>query len=610
MADLWVRVNQIGDVHERILEAGASDLPDFYRAHGNDEAHMFTATNDSLAAHPLENSDEGCVRTDPRDLYHETDHRRPQPHLDSLLSLSNWCLNDAEPVLRRPFTVFQSSQATSLICGLTVSLLLAALPRLAHGAITPDLVASLVSGPAPLAVHFDASGTVVDDSTVNTFGDLGYKFNFGDPASGTWVHSNKSKNEQIGGPISAHIYETPGTYTAQLDVYSPAGEKAQKSVMITVLSADNVYAGSATVCLVMDPAKATLCPTGATVRTSPTSWGAFASDTRYMLAAGDDFTPLGAASINCENCRISKVGDGENPKLSKITYSPKPSYPPRKNFTVSQVQVQSVDVAFGENILIWRSKIIAAAGSLTNPTIMAGTTADYYYKNPGSLDPNKLIRPRKIVIAENQVDGSDAAVNGMFLVATQISVMGNEVRRPKEHDIRVPFTDRSFIAHNLLVNGANKTKHNIKLHGNGFDALTDEYYFSAKSPATNGVIISSNVIGENQGDVNNWQIAVAPQSDLYSEGLKNVVVEDNRFVFNSSAPGAQRQIVMTGKYLYERGNAFTSRGDRVSVGTDAQGNLVPLDWKGPYFSQPRSVSDWIPSALSNNPPAPINLRVE
>lgn len=503
------------------------------------------------------------------------------------------------------------TRSISSAYSLATALLMASLSGFAFATITPDLIASRLSGPAPLAVHFDASGTTVDDPAVNVFGELGYKFSFGDTNTSVWTHSGKSKNEQIGGPIAAHVYESPGTYTAEVEIYSPTGDKSQKSVTITVQSPETSYQGAATVCLTMDSSKTSSCPVGSAIRVAPVSWGTFASNTRYMLTAGDDFTALGAASVNCENCELSKTGVGENPKVLKVTYSTKPIYPPRKNFSISELQLQSVDIAFGENILIWRNKIIAPVVTSTNPTILAGTTADYYYKNPGSLDPNKLIRPRSIVIAENKIDGSSAAVNGMYLVATKIAVIGNEVRRPKEHDIRVPYTDRGFIAHNLLVNGANATKHNIKLHGNGFEDAIDEFYYAARAPATNSVVISGNLVGEDAGDVNNWQIAVAPQSDLYAEGLKNIVVEDNRFVFNPSAPAAQRQIVMTGKYIFERGNAFTvSSAGSVNVGTNAQDNLVPADWKGPYFSQPQSVSEWIPSSRAASPPAPVDLQVQ
>lgn len=495
-------------------------------------------------------------------------------------------------------------------CGITVSLWIAVLPTLALGAITPELVASRLAGPAPLAVHFDSSDTVIADPSANSFGDLGYRFNFGDPASGNWAFSGESKNVQIGGPVAAHVYEVPGTYTAQVEVFSRTGEKAQRAVTITVQNANVVYAGPATVCLVMDPGKATICPAGASIRIAPTSWGAFANDTRYVLAAGDDFTALGIARISCDNCEVSKIGSGDYPRLLKLIYSSKPFYPPKRNFSVIEIQAQSIELDFGENILLWRNNIVAPMVSSTDHAIYSGTTADYYFKNPGALDPSKIIRPRNIIIAENKIDGSGAAVNGMFLVATKLGVIGNEVRRPREHDIRVPFTTHSFIGHNLLVAGANSTKHNIKMHSGGLEDMTTEFYASALAPATNNVVISKNVLGEQQGDVNNWQVAVAPQDTLHAEGLRNVVVEDNRFVKNPSAMGAQRQIVMTGKYIFERGNAFTNSSSAISVGTNAQGDLMPADWKGPYFSQPQSVSAWIPSAPESSPPAPVTLTVQ
>ena len=116
-------------------------------------------------------------------------------------------------------------------------------------------------------------------------------------------------------------------------------------------------------------------------------------------------------------------------------------------------------------------------------------------------------------------------------------------------------------------------------------------------------------MGEGAGDINNWQVAVAPQNSTSPEGIKNVIVEDNRFVYNPAAPLAQTQVVLTGISLYERGNSFTAAIKPIKSGTGGQGEALPPEWQGPYFTGRPSVTSWILSKIVS-PPAPVTLQVE
>ena len=83
------------------------------------------------------------------------------------------------------------------------------------GPIALSLVSSRVSGVAPLAVFFDATGTTAS-STPRPFHDLEYRWDFGDVGSGTWTTGSSagvSSRNTATGPVAAHVFETPGTYT-------------------------------------------------------------------------------------------------------------------------------------------------------------------------------------------------------------------------------------------------------------------------------------------------------------------------------------------------------------------------------------------------------------
>src|SRR5262245_21438822 len=121
-------------------------------------------------------------------------------------------------------------------------LILALIPVIGSAAPVARITASLVSGPAPLAVLFDATTTTDSNGSVDTFKDIGYKFTFGDPSSGTWTQSGKSKNEQIGAPLAAHVFESAGTFVVQVMAKDAAGASTTASVTVTVTAPDTYYA--------------------------------------------------------------------------------------------------------------------------------------------------------------------------------------------------------------------------------------------------------------------------------------------------------------------------------------------------------------------------------
>jgi len=95
--------------------------------------------------------------------------------------------------------------------------------------------ANRTSGVAPLAVFFDAvdpaSGVVQspDGNHANVY----YRWNFGDPDSGTWSTTGRSRNEATG-YVAAHVYEQPGTYIVTLTVTESAGATYQYEQQIQV----------------------------------------------------------------------------------------------------------------------------------------------------------------------------------------------------------------------------------------------------------------------------------------------------------------------------------------------------------------------------------------
>ena len=86
------------------------------------------------------------------------------------------------------------------------------------------------SGVAPLAVLFDATATT-DSSFDREFHTLQYEWDFGDPGSGIWPISGKSRNGAVGG-VAGHLFTEGGSYTVTLTVTNPAGQSITRTCLL------------------------------------------------------------------------------------------------------------------------------------------------------------------------------------------------------------------------------------------------------------------------------------------------------------------------------------------------------------------------------------------
>lgn len=102
---------------------------------------------------------------------------------------------------------------------------------------------SRFSGVAPLYVNFDFTGTTSTLST-NPAHELYHYTDFGDPSSGTWANGVQSsgltsKNTGLG-PVTGHVYETPGTYTVTYVVTDGVNTSSRRATIV-VQDPDSVY---------------------------------------------------------------------------------------------------------------------------------------------------------------------------------------------------------------------------------------------------------------------------------------------------------------------------------------------------------------------------------
>lgn len=480
----------------------------------------------------------------------------------------------------------------------------------AVGAPTARLEISRASGPAPLAVFFDASGTTDSNNSRDTFRQLGYRFNFGDPNSGQWAFSGASKNEQVGGPMAAHVFERAGTYTVSLTVQDADGVRSTQTATITVQPPNSAFSGTNTVCISVT-ADTTGCPSGAQLMTSATAWPTFTSNRRYLLRAGQNFSALGVIALGqVKSVHIGSFGVGAKPVVGRISLQ---VISPRTSDWIEDVVIMDLDAldishqTVGLNLLFLRN-------SLTRGGMIQVATAFDYYIQISSLPGWR--HPNGIFVVENKIDRNydttvNSSVNGHTGQGTRYAVMGNEIDRTREHQLRIWQVNRAFIGHNRFYGrSSDNGRLTIKLHSRGLDAYTDTFS-GGTSPRTRSskIVVADNVLGSSTSNIN-WLSAFGPQNADEAEGVEDVIVERNKYSFGTNY---YRDIVFSGRRMTERANINLNRNTTAVVQTFSSGYNLPADWYGPYFiGQPGVVVDGSDgdSNSATVPPSPPALSAE
>jgi len=111
---------------------------------------------------------------------------------------------------------------------------------IAQVSINPKIDASQIFGVAPMPVFFDATSTSINDTTVNTFHDLHYQWNFGDFFSGAWYTKTKSKN-RASSPLAVHVFDSTGLHVVELEVFQNSEYSALKTFIVKIQEADDFY---------------------------------------------------------------------------------------------------------------------------------------------------------------------------------------------------------------------------------------------------------------------------------------------------------------------------------------------------------------------------------
>jgi hypothetical protein len=356
------------------------------------------------------------------------------------------------------------------------ALLLLFLPATAFAKITLDVQASRVAGAAPLAVQFNASATKHSNSAVQPFRQVFYEWDFGERAAGRnpghWRHGISealstplSKDEDCCSAITAHVYDVPGTYTATVTARDRFGNVATKSLSITVRDPNDVWPGSATVC-VSASGSFSGCPSGARqVKTSDFAAALQShcrvdgnTPVRCLFRRGDRFVANKETRTGAGPHHIGAFGSGADPVID------------HSNNTDSSLITPTANDVRIANLRVTRTK---TADHTTFVRASTGTTANHVliYRNDAD-GSNQIFSSGTLTcdhgvngywfIVENAIGPTRYSNNGnnIMWAGRRQSFMGNHVRKAESspggadgHQMRIQCLQEFYIGHNTFSPG-------------------------------------------------------------------------------------------------------------------------------------------------------------
>ena len=443
--------------------------------------------------------------------------------------------------------------------------------------IAPSLAASRLSGVAPLSVFFDATDTT-DPGTTRPFHDLEYRWDFGDPGSGNWSTTVLSKNTAKG-PVAAHVFQAPGTYTVALTVLNGTSSAAQ-SVQITVQDPNLVFSGTNTLCVgnSLPVAGSGGCPAGAAVLAS-SDFGTAITDNiathkRILFRRGNTFTSSNTAEIAVDGPGlIGAFGSGAAPVVNAtgnnwVIMLSGGGTPGIKDWRVMDLEINGNSGA--------ESIGIHAEGGIDQVTLLRLNIHHVHFGvelSPFVLDyyggEHRLWDEFAVVDSTiGTIIGAGDAGYGLYLAAQRFSLMGNVLQDSTQagHILRTPNLVKAVISHNHMSNPREAT-HTVKLQ-----AVVFQNTKVSPTGFTEQVVMSDNKFTGGAGV--DWTVTMGPQDSESDEKVRNVIVERNWFAPHADQHAA---LMVWAQDVTVRNNIFdvTGTAERIGMVVERRGIEPP-----------------------------------
>jgi hypothetical protein len=381
------------------------------------------------------------------------------------------------------------------------------------GTTLPMTTASRTSGVAPLAVFFDAVDTsspawtsLVVQPADGDYASLSYGWDFGDPGSGTWSTTGKSKNESTG-HLVAYVYENPGNYHVTLTVTDASGQTHQYSQDITAqaFSGTTYYVSSSTG---NDTNNGTSSSTPFQSFTKAMSMAG--SNCRILFKRGDTWTISTGRTISAAGPGIiGAYGTGAAPVInhsgtdSVLLISAQDWRV--EDLTLNGLNINSSECALGTRGTNKNSLILRINGT---GYFAGGFTTPWGY----SSDLQFVVDSTFSAIGANGASSNNIGIAGSRLAILGTTAIGSQLKN--EHIIRAFYSNKMTISNNVLQDPM-PGKHALKLH-NDVDIGRPYSQFS--------------IISDNSFRSSGWTVAIGPQDAQSNEVVQHVLVERNTIV--------------------------------------------------------------------------------
>ena len=413
----------------------------------------------------------------------------------------------------------------------------------ADATVNAALVASRVSGVAPLAVFFDASATTATRSS-KPFHELEFQWNFGETNLGNWsqgAHANALSRNVDSGPVASHVFETAGTYTVTLNA-TDGSNVGSKTVQITVTDPNVVFATN-TACVSVAGVFAG-CPVGA-AKITASDYAAVingnASVRRFLFNRGESWSAASQArEMRNGPGIIGAYGSGAAPKwllragttglvLSDVTT------PTISDWRVMDLEMDGQTLATSgitaggsiNQVLLLRLNIHHVNDGMTFDV----STLDYWNTQPGHAgqtmwDQLAIVDTRVNTIFAGvgvSVNAAASGYSGAYISASRLTFMGNNLDNANggEHVLRTPYIGKGVVSHNYLAR-PDAAKHCFKLHAPSFTGtgvVVGKY--------SEQIVMADNTF---DGGKSVQNVKVAPQNTSYDERIRDVIIERNYFL--------------------------------------------------------------------------------
>jgi len=437
----------------------------------------------------------------------------------------------------------------------------------AAASINAQFSTSRVSGVAPLAVFFDATYTS-STGTSKPYHELHYAWNFGDSKAGNWKYGNQhSKNKNLTtGPVAAHVFETPGTYTVKLTTKGLDGATGSYTKTITVQNPNSVFPSNNTICF-SSSGNYSSCPSGARHVTTSSFQTAMAYATagkRLLFRRGESWTASSGSEISNDGPGlIGAYGSGNRPVIRNTSSSDLIELSRGSNGHTNDWRIMDLDITSSNG----NSEMIHADNTVTNLLILrlkGRNFARFVAIATDVLDYYRSSIHKNLFVVENDFQGSGS--HGSYVAAEGLAYMGNRLKdAPNSHVLRITYANPVVISSNSFLGGSGPSHHLLKFHS--FGPELDNY--SHNHSSSGQFVIADNIV--DHGSQGNWAFALGPQSSSGNrpENVRTGIIERNHF---TSGSDTQMLLMLWTSEVTVRNNLFDQTGSDNAIRISRRNN--------------------------------------